>query len=200
MKITSLDKPTLRVISAAMEKALSAVGNELGIKITVGNARYEAERASYKIEVATVGTDGTVQSKGVVNFKKLAHMYGLKPEHLGAEITYGGKRYRITGLNPDRFKFPLEVKRIPDGKGFCLPEKAAAALKSKEDGGSFLDNQRLVDVTAFDFKLSARDEAEKKADALLRDAPENYYMDGELKGSAKQIREHWIQHFMKSAA
>jgi len=207
MKITSFDKSTLKTLQAEIEKALRPIAEKYGVGMKMNGGSYGPGAATLKVQIVPLNTDGTRKSEFEDDFRKYAESYGLKPEHLFAEVTYGGKRYKIVGLNTNRYKMPLHVER--DGKRFFVPMDAANALRSKKDGGSFLDDERMISSISagldkapkmgepgFGQSLVDRAAAEKKTDELLRDNPEMYFADGELKGTKKQIREHWIRHFM----
>jgi len=203
MKITSFDKSTLKTLQAEIEKALKPVAEKFGVGMKMNGGSYGPGAATLKVQVVPLNTDGTRKSEFEDSFKKYASTYGLKPEHLFAEITYGGNRYKIVGLNPNRYKMPLHVERVPGGKRFFIPIEAANALRSKEfldkDNGSFLDDERMISSISAGQAVD-RKTAEKKTDELLRDNPEAYFADGELRAhgmSDKRIREHWVQHFMR---
>jgi hypothetical protein len=132
MQIKSFDRNNLRELREAITAALEVVGKQYGIKITAGSASYMNESATFKVELATVTSDGTAMTKEASAFKRSCGLYGLKPEHLFAEINYAGSRYKITGLTGGRsWKYPIAVERIPDGKRFKLPESAVASLQNK---------------------------------------------------------------------
>jgi len=128
--ITSLDKNNLKTLRSAMESALEQVTKQYGVKFRVGSARFSPDAATFKVEVATVSTDGVVNTKKVAEFKHCCHQYGLKEEHLGVYITYNGMQYKISGLFLSSWRYPILADRISDGKTFKLPESAVASLTS----------------------------------------------------------------------
>lgn len=52
----------------------------------------------------------------------------INPFTVGIRFTLGRRMYEVTGQNLRKWKFPVQVKRLPDGKRFCV------TTKSVEDG------------------------------------------------------------------
>jgi uncharacterized protein YlxP (DUF503 family) len=129
--IMSLDKNNLKTLRSAMESALEQVTKQYGVKFSVGSARFSPETATFKVEVATVSTDGAVNTKKVAEFKRYCNLYDLKEEHLGVYITYNRTQYKISGLSPGSWRFPILADRVSDGKTFKLPTSAVASLTGK---------------------------------------------------------------------
>jgi hypothetical protein len=59
-----------------------------------------------------------VELPEAANFKKMAHLYGLKPEHLNQKFVYHGEEYELTGLNARARSAPFLATRCNDGKRF----------------------------------------------------------------------------------
>jgi hypothetical protein len=65
-------------------------------------------------------------------FAYLAERYGLAPSDFGREFTAGGERFRITGIDPKRPKYPVSAERLPDRRGFKFTaENIAMLLKAQ---------------------------------------------------------------------
>jgi len=120
--ITEFNRTNLPVLRMAMAASLAAIESQYGIKITVGNARFLADNATFKIEMATIGTAGVANTRERDAFKREAVLYGLKPTDLDKEIGYGfgNDRYIIKGLNTRRSKYPIVATRVRDGKTILL--------------------------------------------------------------------------------
>jgi hypothetical protein len=125
MKITQFDRQNLRVLAAELETALKPIADKYGIVFKPGGTRFSPESAIFKIEGATVGTTGEVRSKERESFKQLAELYGMKTEMLDGEVVFRGELYTIVGLSPRRSKFPVNIKRLSDGKVFLIGSDVA---------------------------------------------------------------------------
>ena len=63
----------------------------------------------------------------------MAESYGLAPSDLGREFTARGETFRITGLNPNRPRYPVDAERLPDRRGFKLAaDMVAMHLKASD--------------------------------------------------------------------
>jgi hypothetical protein len=124
MKITEMNNDSLRLIRTAMQSALDKAAKEYGISIRVGSCSYSDSSARFKVEVATVGSRGVVQSKTRSDFALYATRFGLKKSDLGRTITSRGERFEIVGLKVKSSRYPVLGKRLSDGKLFKLPVEA----------------------------------------------------------------------------
>ena len=67
-------------------------------------------------------------------FAYLAEQYGLAASDFGREFTTGSERFRITGIDPRRPKYPISAERIPDRRGFMFTaENVAMLLKAQAE-------------------------------------------------------------------
>lgn len=131
--ITAFDKPTLRALRPEIERLLAPLAAR-GLRVRVGNARFTDTTADFKLELAVdrpaPHTDGTVrESKEAAAFRRLAPVYGLRPEHLGTVFRYMGEDYRIVGLKPAAPKRPIIAECVRTGhKIVAPPELVLGAL------------------------------------------------------------------------
>ena len=106
-KVTKFDKPTLRALRPELNAALAAVGAKHGISITIGNGSYTGENATFKLELALLGSDGKAESKELVALKE------CYPELVNKQVTLNrGSTGRIIGYNPRAHQYPFLVKTV----------------------------------------------------------------------------------------
>lgn len=65
---------------------------------------------------------------GRIQRNPLAEQYGLEAADFEREFIAGGERFRITGIDPRRPKYPISVERIPDRRGFKFTADNVAML------------------------------------------------------------------------
>lgn len=126
-----IDRQFLRNLRPEIESALKEIGERHNISLALGNASFTSNNATFKLEIATVGDNGEVNSKEVNHFKSFAASYGLSPDDLGKEISMGGKRFIITGLNTNAPKNPIKMEEVGTGRKYKSPigpVKAALAI------------------------------------------------------------------------
>lgn len=119
MKVTTLDKPTIRSISADMNKALQSVASKYGITIGPKGGSFTESNATIKFECAIISSKG-VMTKERMEWMSMAKYTGpgLKTEWLDETFMYGGHEYKITGLATRGQKRPVLVTKVSNGKGF----------------------------------------------------------------------------------
>ena len=100
--------------------ALKALGVKYGVSIKAGNASYNSELATFKLELTTLGQGGAVETKEAKDFKSHASMYGMKADDLGKTVTIQGRQCQITGLKP-RSRNCIIGKDLSSSKSFKLP-------------------------------------------------------------------------------
>lgn len=112
-----INRTNLGQLRVSIQSVLAAVAEEYDVKITVGNANYTGRNATIKIEVATVGDDGEVNTKEAMDFRAYASRYGMVPSDLGRSFRNNGYSWTITGCKPRSPRYPIIAERV-DGKRF----------------------------------------------------------------------------------
>lgn len=128
------DKTALRLLRNKIDEALGAVAQECGLsKLQTGHIRYEYDGLSAKITVNAEATAKDGSNADEREFKRYAPLFGLKESDLHRKITFGGKRYEIVGLRPNRRKYPVLCRDLNTQKNHLLkpewikPEEQHAA-------------------------------------------------------------------------
>ena len=124
MKIKQFNRDSLRLFRPGFEQALAELGKEYGLAFAIGSMRFDA--TSFKTTLTAQIVGGEVQGNGKdeinkANFIRHCDEVGLQASDFGKIINYAGHEYKITGLKPRSYRFPVLVQRQPDGKGFKLP-------------------------------------------------------------------------------
>lgn len=128
--IKKIDRVTLRVLRDEINEVVQAVAKKHGIQITAGHGVYGDAFGSLKLDIATVGQDGVVNTREADDFKQYATLVNLKPEDFGKTFTSNGSSFKIVGLKL-RSKYAVIAERLPrvigeksDGKRFKFPADA----------------------------------------------------------------------------
>ena len=126
------DKKTLADLRIKIDQDLELLAKKHGLKISAGSCKYEGDgsAATFKLEVAVINENGTVESKERAAFRSLASLYGFKPEHLDRELTIGGRRMKVNGLMPRRAK-PVLMRELSSGKEYLYPVEPIVAMLEK---------------------------------------------------------------------
>ena len=122
MTISNIDSAALTLIRRALEPALKELGEKHGVTIAVGRGSYGGETGTLKLELATLGENGEVESPAAKEFKAYADIFGLKATDLGRRFVSKGNEFVISGLKPRNRTYPIIATRVSDGKTFKFPE------------------------------------------------------------------------------
>lgn len=106
-KIKSFTKPQCVVAREELNKALKVIEERLGVKVTVGNCKYSADNAEFKVSLSVIGEGGVAQTREVQDWKFYAEGEGLPVDLLGKTIKVAGNTYRICGFLPKKQKYPV---------------------------------------------------------------------------------------------
>jgi hypothetical protein len=119
-QITRLTPPTCEQIQAQMLEACHKIAEDHGLVIEAAGWHNVDIGFSFEpvFRVSIPAPDG-----GAINIEKdmfelLAERYGLSPADFGREFNAGGERFRVSGIDPRRPRYPISAERIPDRKGF----------------------------------------------------------------------------------
>lgn len=159
-KITKLDKIALTNLRDPIEAELKALGERLGLSLTLGNGRF-GDGAEATFQLVLKVDDPAVKEAAAraewnrncryvgIDFAKPEET-GLRPEDFGTEFPYGGGTYRTTGIavkGKGSQKFPILAAIVtpgPRSKGqpgtvMMLPETAVPAIRTATDAKAKAD-------------------------------------------------------------
>jgi len=105
--IKSFDRPTIKALRAEIDAALKAVADRHGIAITSGSATFSDANVSLKIQLATLGEGGAVNTREAEDFRRNAASFGLAADDLGRSFFSRGKTYTLVGASVKSYKYPL---------------------------------------------------------------------------------------------
>ena len=112
-KLMTLDRETLKAIREKGNEALKAVGEELGVKIELGNCSYSESEATFQMKVNIISEDGEVITKEWENLLQLAKLKGFDVEK---EYTLNGSKVKLKGYNSRARKWCYIVEYVVDGR------------------------------------------------------------------------------------
>ena len=118
MKIDHIDRDACRLLRRELQQSLEPLAEKFEVSVNIGSARFNPNSVTFKVEIATIGSDGQVNNREVGIFKRNAFLWGLQPSDLGREFVAMGETYKIVGANTRRHRFPISADRVRDGKPF----------------------------------------------------------------------------------
>jgi hypothetical protein len=138
--ITRLTPAARETIRANMLRACQKIARENGLAVEDLGTRNMDPGLSFELglRVSIPAPDGTAYNLEKEMFTIFAEDYGLSSDDFGREFNTGRERFKITGIDPKRPKYPISVERLPDRKGYKFAaEHVAMLLKAQtKHGGS----------------------------------------------------------------
>lgn len=153
-KITTLNKAALVGLREPIEAELKALGERLGLTLTLGNGSYSpaGAEASFKLEIKVddpATKDAAAKMAWDRDGQYLGYDFGtgeggLRPEDRGTEFVYGGttlKTVSIAQKGRGSQKFPILCQIIAggpkhagkEGQTLMLPEAAVKIIRQATD-------------------------------------------------------------------
>ena len=83
---------------------------------------------AFGVRISIPLPDGSTLDPDQILFEALAEAYGLSPDDYHREFTTGHERFRLTGIDPRRPKYPVSAQRVKDGKGYKFTAENVAVL------------------------------------------------------------------------
>jgi hypothetical protein len=137
-----MDEKTAGQVRKKMETAFEKIA---GLKFQIGRGTYDDLIVTFKVTATDNASDKPLAEIQAENaFKTYAAAYGLKQGDLGKEFLIDGAKYRITGINTRRSKFPIAIQEVATGKtmgytedgirlSLAYPTDEKARLKANKD-------------------------------------------------------------------
>lgn len=116
-----MDRDTCRAARTILDQMdFSVIERTLNVKVKIGKAVFDPSPsggATFKVEFVPI-VNGTAKDKTVLDFERQAIVFGLEASDLGRTFIDHGIQYRVMGLVPRSYKFPILCKNLINGKTF----------------------------------------------------------------------------------
>jgi len=125
-KYKIMDKFTtteLRMLRLEIEASLKEMCAKHGISPKIGSMRFDAHTCKVTLELKLDGASEVESEYEKKSFEIFASSFGLQATDFGKTFRQGNAVFTITGINPNRPKFPVSGVRS-DGKSFKFPAYA----------------------------------------------------------------------------
>ncbi len=111
----SITRNSVKSLRNDIDAALAAVGAKHGVSIHAGNARFDSNTVSFKLEAKVVSGAGEVYNAEAEALK------ALSPEYVGKKITLsGGVKGTVVEFHRRKHKYPFIVETA-NGKRYKVP-------------------------------------------------------------------------------
>lgn len=117
-----------RMLAAEVQSELQALAQRHGLDIAAAGGQYGDTEFIIKIRVTSGDTSAVEAKKRAEIDRDGRWIGGLKGDDYGAIFTSNGERFRFTGVNPSRPKFPISGERVRDGRSFKFGQHIAQQI------------------------------------------------------------------------
>ena len=166
--MNAITRKNLDKIRKAILPVLANLGEELNVSLILGRGQYTDEANGWlKVEIATLGENGSVNTQESEDYKRLATSHDCKPEWLDQKFEFGSNVYRLIGLRRRARKKPFMVERLassgataPPGvfimtakqirHGFNDPRRAKQGYRVATDDKGWCQCEGIGEVLFFD--------------------------------------------------
>lgn len=118
-----ITKDLLRALRIDLDAALVSVGQKHGITIKAGNARFSAETATFKLDIATLQNGQAIDIE-LLALKQVLGQYGLTEVHVNQVFKLGTHSFTLAGYRPRARAKPFLIKRLDNDKSYIIDESA----------------------------------------------------------------------------
>jgi len=132
--ITELTPAACEQVLTLMMQACGRIADDHGLVIDGFQWRSRSDGNAFEtgFRVSLPGREGEERKREKEFFAKAAEHLGLKPTDFGREFVDRGERFRITGIDPRRPKYPISAERISDGRACKFPLDEVVKLLNGE--------------------------------------------------------------------
>lgn len=131
MKITEFDRATCRRMEVLITNALNSnpALAEFGLSFKIDGGSFNLQAWTARLEVGIVGVDAAKKS-----FETYAPLVGLKPSDHGRKVIIGEREYELVGIQPGRPRYPIQARRVGDGRMFKFERERVIAAMGRDRG------------------------------------------------------------------
>jgi hypothetical protein len=132
--ITKLTPEACDKVLTLMMEACTKIAADHGLVIEGTRWRPKGSGLAFEtgFRVSVPGREAEERKREKEIFAALAEECGLKATDFEREFTFEGDRYRITGIDPRRFKYPISAERLSDGRPVKLPLDEVVKLLNEQ--------------------------------------------------------------------
>jgi hypothetical protein len=129
--ISKMDKKAAQQIRAEAQKALEVAAEKLGLKVSLGNGRFDPSRGTFDCKIEFV-VPAALNESVASDLKQ----FGIDGAH-GTEFTVRGTTYSITGVNFRATRMPINVTEVSSGRGFKFESETVKRALGQQVAASF---------------------------------------------------------------
>jgi hypothetical protein len=121
--ITDLTPAACEQVLTLMMQACGRIADDHGLVIDEFQWRNRSDGSAFEtgFRVSIPGRAGAVRTREQQRFVASAGQIGLQASDFEREFSAEGQRFRITGIDTRRSKYPISAERLSDGRLYKFP-------------------------------------------------------------------------------
>lgn len=141
---TQFNRQGHRQLSAEITQELQALAQRHGLDVSAGGGQYGDTELIIKVTVRS-GDQQKVEDQARRKIDADGRWVGgLKGSDFGTIFVSNGERFRFTGVNPGRPKFPISGERVRDGRSFKFPQHIAQLIIAQRPAAPAVQTQQTA--------------------------------------------------------
>lgn len=120
MTISTFSRQNVKTLRSDLEIALAAVEKAHGINLELGNMRFSNSEVRVTLTVNTKVASGLTQTAaptgGKIDFDAVVQSKVLPAALEGRKFRTGGSTFTLTGVKPNRWKYPFQGTGVRGGR------------------------------------------------------------------------------------
>ena len=129
MAFTQFNRAGHKMLSAEIQQELQDLAQRHDLDISAGGGNFGENEFTVHVKCKTNDAQA-VEATARRNFAISCRGYGLEPHHYGTEFSYGGDRFRLTGIKSSRPKYPISGVCLRTKRTFKLPTATVSHIKT----------------------------------------------------------------------
>lgn len=126
-KVIGFNSASCKDVGEMVSQTLENLGKELGIKFNYKGGSFSPTSFTFKIKADLINAAGVNESQRQ-QFEQFAAMFGMLPEDYGKTVQIKRSIFKIVGIAPNSWKYPILVENIVSGKGWKYPASTIQLL------------------------------------------------------------------------
>lgn len=135
-KIIGFNSTSCKDLGEIVAQTLDNLGKELGIKFNYKGGNFSPTSFTFKIQADVMNTAGVNEAQ-LQQFGQFAAMFGLLPEDYGKTVKIKRSIFKIIGIAPSSWKYPILVENIANGKVWKYPASTIQLLLGRTPKDEF---------------------------------------------------------------
>lgn len=134
--LDQMGRPEAKLLHREADARMRALADEQGLTFSPKGSSFDPSSGTfiYRCELKLKAVGGVPAEEA--QFNRYCPLFDLEPSDYGAEVKIKGEPWKLTGLRPNRSKFPYLFTRVSDGKQSLYTGQILPRIKAARGAGA----------------------------------------------------------------